>query len=330
MVAIGYALMSEEHPAPRLVANAQRAEATGFGFALISDHYHPWTNTQGESPFVWSVLGAIAQATDRLVVGTGVTCPTMRIHPAIIAQAAATTATLMPGRFFLGVGSGENLNEHILGDTWPRPAQRIDMLEEAIDVIRLLWRGGVQSHQGPHYTVDQARIFSLPETLPPIMVASSGPKSGSVAARAGDGLVVVAPDPNIVENYREGGGEGPRIGLMHICWAESAEEARQTVMKYWPKAGISGALSQELPLPDQFEAAAETVREEDFTDKVACGPDPELVLEHVQQYVNAGCDHVCIHQIGPDQEGFFRFYERELAPRLQPEPARADQLAAAV
>ncbi len=329
MVSIGYGLMSEEHTAPQLVENARRAEETGFSFAVVSDHFHPWTRDQGESAFVWSTLGAISQATERLVLGTGVTCPTIRTHPAIIAQAAATTATLMPGRFFLGVGSGENLNEHILGDPWPRPAQRLEMLEEAIDVIRLLWRGGLQSHEGRHYTVDRARIFSLPERLPPIMVAASGPVSASLAARKGDGLIAVAPSSDVAERYREGGG-GPRIGLLHICWAETEQAARDTVMEFWPKAGISGALSQELPLPEQFEAAAQTVREEDFTEKVPLGPDPEPVVKKIEQFVEAGYDHVYLHQIGPDQEGFFRFYREELATRLQPEPARAEALAAAV
>src|SRR3954465_13378228 len=161
MAELGYALSSEEHRPNDLVRAAQRAEEVGFTFALISDHFHPWVDAQGQSPFVWSVLGGIAHATQRLRVGTGVPCPLVRVHPAIIAQATATVAAMMPGRFFLGVGSGENLNEHILGDRWPLPDERLEMLEEAVEVIRLLWQGGEQTHRGRHYTVDHARVYTL-------------------------------------------------------------------------------------------------------------------------------------------------------------------------
>src|ERR687883_157173 len=192
MVELGYALSSEEHTPNDLVRYARRAEEVGFAFALISDHYHPWLDQQGQSPFVWSVVGAIAHATQRLRLGTGVTCPTMRIHPAIVAQAAATAAAMMPGRFFLGVGTGENLNEHILGDRWPEADVRREMLEEAVEVIRLLWQGGQRSHHGRHYTVENARVYTLPETPPPIIVAASGPKAAELAGRIGDGFWGVA------------------------------------------------------------------------------------------------------------------------------------------
>src|SRR5438132_883415 len=194
MVELGYALSSEEHPPRDLVHFAKRAEEAGFSFALISDHYHPWTTKQGQSPFVWSVIGGIAAVTETLRLGSGVTCPTMRIHPAIIAQAAATAAAMMPGRFFLGVGSGENLNEHILGDVWPPPDVRLERLAEAIGVIRKLWRAGVQNHRGRYYTVVNAQLFSLPEELPPIYVAASGAKALRMAAQIGDGLIGLAPE----------------------------------------------------------------------------------------------------------------------------------------
>jgi coenzyme F420-dependent glucose-6-phosphate dehydrogenase len=179
-VELGYALSSEEHTPSDLVRNAKRAEEAGFSYALISDHFHPWTDSQGQSPFVWSVIGAIAQATEHLVIGTGVPCPTIRTHPAIIAQAAATSASLMPGRFFLGVGSGENLNEHILGDYWPSPDERQEMLEEAIEVICLLWKGNYQTHRGKHYRVENARLYTLPDDRPPIAVAAPAPKLQSL------------------------------------------------------------------------------------------------------------------------------------------------------
>src|SRR5829696_3306254 len=195
MTEFGYALSSEEHPPHALVENARKAEDLGFEFAMISDHFHPWTDRQGSSPFVWSVIGAISHATERIRLGTGVTCPTIRTHPAIVAHAAATSAVLMEGRFFLGVGSGENLNEHILGDHWPAPDERLEMLEEAIAVMRLLWQGGYQTHYGKHYPVKNARLYTLPDEPPPIYVSGFGSKSAQLAGRTGDGYCGVEPDP---------------------------------------------------------------------------------------------------------------------------------------
>jgi G6PDH family F420-dependent oxidoreductase len=316
MTEFGYSLSSEEHRPNDLVRYAQRAEAVGFSFAAISDHYHPWVDQQGQSPFVWAVIGGIAHATTRLRLGTGVTCPTVRIHPAIIAQAAATAASMMPGRFFLGVGSGENLNEHILGDPWPRAAVRQDMLEEAIEVIRLLWEGGYQSHDGDFYTVENARIYTLPDELPPIVVAAAGPSAAELAARAGDGLWSVSPDAELVDTFRKSGGSGPRYGQLTVCWAADEEEAKQTAFEWWPNAGIGGELSQELPLPRHFQQAAQNVTPDDLAEKLPVGPDPDRHLEAVQAFVDAGFDHVYVHQIGPDQDGFFDFYEREVLPKL--------------
>jgi coenzyme F420-dependent glucose-6-phosphate dehydrogenase len=238
MAEFGYALSSEEHTPLDLVRNARLAEEAGFTFALISDHYHPWVDEQGHSPFVWSVIGGIAQATERLRLGTGVTCPTIRIHPAIIAQAAATSAAMMPGRFFLGVGTGENLNEHVLGDKWPVPDERLEMLEEAIDVIRQLWEGGYQTYRGAYYTVEQARLYTLPDEPPPIAVAAGKPLAADVAAHSGDGLISVSPDQELVEGYREAGGDGPVYGQVTCCWAATAEEGAETMHRVWPNAGI--------------------------------------------------------------------------------------------
>jgi coenzyme F420-dependent glucose-6-phosphate dehydrogenase len=208
MVEIGYALSSEEHSPNDLVRYARRAEEAGFTFALISDHYHPWIDRQGHSSFVWNVIGAIAQATERLRLGTGVTCPTIRIHPAIVAQAAATSAVMMPGRFFLGVGSGENLNEHILGGYWPSAEVRLEMLEEAVEVIRLLWQGGSQSHRGRYFTVENARVYTLPDELPPLVVAASGQRAAELTGRIGDGLISTSPDSELPSSFRQAGGAG--------------------------------------------------------------------------------------------------------------------------
>jgi coenzyme F420-dependent glucose-6-phosphate dehydrogenase len=208
MLQIGYALSSEEHAPNQLVSYARMAEEAGFTFALISDHYHPWIDQQGQSPFVWSVIGGIAHTTTRLHLGTGVTCPTMRIHPAIIAQAAATAAAMMPGRFFLGVGTGENLNEHILGDPWPRYVIRRKMLEEAVEIIRLLWQGNIRSYQGLYYTVANAQIYTLPEEPPPIIFAAGGPRSAKMAGRIGDGIIGISPDTELLKAFEATGGAG--------------------------------------------------------------------------------------------------------------------------
>jgi coenzyme F420-dependent glucose-6-phosphate dehydrogenase len=311
---LGYALSSEEHLPNDLVRYGRTAEKSGFSLALISDHYHPWTDRQGQSPFVWSVIGGIAQATTRLRLGTGVTCPTIRIHPAIIAQAAATSAAMMPGRFFLGVGSGENLNEHILGDRWPFPDERLEMLEEAIEVVRLLWQGGYQTHRGRHHRVEKARIYTLPDELPPIAVAAAGPVAAELAGRAGDALISVSSDEELVSTYRGAGGDGPRYGQVTVCWAESEEQAVKTAHEWWPNVAVPH--SQELALPSDFEEGAQNVDPEDVAEQIACGPDPGRHLELIRKFDAAGFDHVYVHQVGPDQDGFFRFYREEIFPRL--------------
>src|SRR2546421_2558856 len=239
MIEIGYKLCSEEHGPQDLVRFAQRAEAAGFTFAMISDHYHPWTDRQGQSPFVWSVIGAVAQVTSKLRLGTGVTCPTMRIHPAIIAQAVATAAAMMPGRFMLGIGSGENLNEHILGNRWPPADVRQEMLEEAVQVIRLLWQGGEQSWHGRYYTVENARLYTLPDELPPIMVAAGGSKSAELAGRIGDGLIGTSTNAELLQKFEASGGKGkPRYGEATVCWARDEAEAKHIAYEHWPTVAI--------------------------------------------------------------------------------------------
>jgi G6PDH family F420-dependent oxidoreductase len=312
---LGYTLSSEEFDAPSLVAQAERAEQAGFAFASISDHFHPWIEAQGESPFVWGTLGAISQRTERIELMTGVTCPTTRIHPAIVAQAAATAASLLPGRFSFGVGTGENLNEHILGGRWPGVVERQNRLEEAIEVIRGLWEGKLMSHRGEHFTVENARVYSLPEEPPPLLVAVAGESSVELAARRGDGLIGTAPISESVEQFRSEGGEGkPTYGQLHVCWAEEEDAAKKLALKQWPNGAIGGSYFLELPLPAHFEEAAETLDEGDIAESVVCGPDPERHRVAIEEYVDAGYDHVYVHQIGPAQEGFLKFYEREVLP----------------
>ena len=239
-VQIGYTLSSEEHTPNDLVRHAQMAEEAGFAFLSISDHYHPWVDAQGHSPFVWSVIGGIAAVTERIPLGTGVTCPTVRIHPAVIAQAAATSAAMMPGRFFFGVGSGEALNEHITGERWPETEVRLAMLEEAVEVIRLLWQGGNQSHHGPYYTVENARLYTLPEEEIPIVVSATGPKAAELAGRIGDGLWNTSADKKVVETFESAGGSGPRYGQITVCWGEDERKALDLAHKIWPTSGIPG------------------------------------------------------------------------------------------
>jgi coenzyme F420-dependent glucose-6-phosphate dehydrogenase len=318
MIQIGYKLCSEEQSPQELLQCAQRAEEIGFNFAMISDHYHPWIDRQGQSSFVWGVLGGIAQVTERMKIGTAVTCPIMRIHPAIIAQAAATAAAMLPGRFMLGLGSGENLNEHIVAEHWPEAEVRRVMLEEAVDVIRLLWQGGQRSHYGCYYTVENARIYTLPESLPPILIAAGGSKAAELAGRVGDGLIASSPNQKVKEQFEQAGGKGkPGYAEMTVCWAEDEKKARRTAFECWPNVAIKGELTQVLPVPAHFEQAAKMLREEDVAQQVVCGPDPAPYIEDLREYEKAGFTNVFIHQIGPDQAGFFRFCERELMPQLE-------------
>ena len=317
MIEIGYKLSSEEFGPTDLVRFARRAEAAGFGFALVSDHFHPWSDRQGQSPFVWSVAGAVAQATTRLRLGTAVTCPTIRMHPALVAQAAATTAALMPGRFFLGVGTGENLNEHVVGRGWPSTEVRLEMLEEAIGVIQLLWEGGTKSHHGRHYTVEDARLYTLPDEPPPIMVAASMPGAAELAGRCGDAMINTEVDEELLRRFEWAGGKGQqRFVEETVCWAKDERQARKTAHEIWPLSALGGPLFTELALPSHFEAAFEPITEEMVAESVVCGPDPERHVEVIRKAERAGYTHVCVHQVGPDQERFIEFYAREVLPEF--------------
>lgn len=311
MTEIGYALSSEEHEPDDLVEYARRAEEVGFDFELISDHYHPWTERQGNAPFVWNVLGAIAEATDSIPVGTGVTCPIQRIHPAVVAQAAATSAVMLEDRFFFGVGTGENLNEHVTGEGWPPFHVRMEMLEEAVAIMRELFDGREVNHEGEHFTVENARLFTVPDETPPFYVAAGGETAATAAGEFGDGLVVTSPDEDVVEAYGE---DGPRIGHVFVCYAETEAEARETAHEWWPNGGLPGELSAELATPAHFEQAVGTVREEDVADRLVCSPDPDDHVEKIETYLDAGIDRPYVHQVGPDQASFFEFYEKEVLP----------------
>jgi len=316
MATIGIFLSSEEQSAKRLVDIAVKAEDAGFRDLWISDHFHPWLDAQGESPFVWSTIGAIAAATREVTVTTAVTCPTVRIHPAIVAQAAATSATLLDGRFRLGVGTGEALNEHVLGDPWPGIEQRLSMLEESVAIMRALWEGGNVSHDGQHYVVDRARIYSLPEEPVQVLASAFGPKATESVAGYADGYINVVPDADLLQAYRDAGGAGPAQGGMKVCWGADEAACLKTVHELWPNEALGGELAQVLPMPAHYEAACEPVTEEMLAEAVPCGPDPEKHAAAIKAFFDAGYDEVYVNQIGDDQEGFLRFMAEEIAPRF--------------
>ena len=315
MTELGYFLSSEEHGPRQLVQQAQLAEANGFSSVWISDHFHPWLDDQGESPFVWSVIGGIA-ATTSLQVTTAVTCPTVRIHPVVLAQAAATSSVMLEGRFRFGVGSGENLNEHVLGHRWPPAEVRLAMLEEAVEVMRMLWEGEQVTWRGDFYEVDRARIYSLPDEPVPVPVSAFGPKSLEVAARIADGFATTQPDGDAIQRYRDQGGKGPSMAGVKICYGPDEEKAAELAHRLWRSSGVPGELSQELAVPAHFEQASELVTVEKLAEKIPSGPDPERHAATIRKYLEAGFDEVYVSQIGDVDESFFRFFRDEIEPRL--------------
>lgn len=314
----GIKLCSEERSASELVTDAKRAEEAGFDLAAISDHFHPWISVQGESSFVWSVLGGVATVTDEIEVGTAVTCPTMRMHPAIVAQAAATAASMLPSRFFFGVGTGEWLNEHVTGGRWPRPGERREMLRVAVDIMRTLWSGEMVTHRGEHFTVEGARLHSLSDEPIPVFVAAGGEAAATLAGEIGNGLIGTAPDENIVSTFRGGAGaDAHAYAEITVCWGDDPEQGLRTALERWPNAGLPGALNSELALPEHFEQAAELVRIDDLRGSIVTGAELGPYVEMVRRYESAGYDGVWFHQIGTDQEGFAAFAQKELLPVLR-------------
>lgn len=313
----GYTLSSEEHGPRQLVRNAQRAEELGFDFVSISDHFHPWMTSQGHSPYAWSVLGAIAAATTRVDITTAVTCPYIRYHPAIIAQAAATIACMSGGRFSLGVGTGENLNEHVVGVTLPPPRIRRKMLREAIEAMRSLWSGGVRSYAGEHVRIDRARVFDLPDAPPKILVAAAGPTGAKLAAKHGDGIFATEPKPSIVDAWRKNGGKGPAYAEIALCYAPNVDEARRIAHERFRFGVLGWKLLSELPSFPNFEAATEHLRPEDVGRAIACGPNPAVHLALIEKYREAGFDHLVLVGVAEEQKGFIDFCRREIHSALR-------------
>ncbi|MCF7547592.1 TIGR03557 family F420-dependent LLM class oxidoreductase [Pseudonocardia sp. WMMC193] len=325
MTSFGYTLMTEQRGPRDLVADAVGAERAGFDFAVMSDHYFPWLDEMGHAPYAWSVLGAVATATERLPLMTYVTCPIMRYHPAVVAQKAATVALLSEGRFTLGLGSGENLNEHVVGRGWPTADVRQDMLDEAVTVIRRLLAGGYVTHEGPHYRVDSAKIWDLPEGGVPLAIAVSGARSIDRYAPVADAMVAVQPEPGLVERWDAAAGTDlPKIGQQPTSWGPDAEAATDRAHALFRWFGGGWKVNAELPGTAGFAAATEFVRREDVAAAIPCGPDVSAHVEAVRPFVDAGFTHVALVEIGGEmQPDYLEFARTTLLPALREEYGEA-------
>jgi G6PDH family F420-dependent oxidoreductase len=316
MFELGYKLMSEEHGPAALVRNAQRAEQAGFAFAAISDHFSPWLEEQGHASFAWSVLGALANATRRIGLMTAVTCPTMRYHPAIIAQGAATVALLSNNRFTLGLGAGERLNEHVIGANWPGRLERQERLAEAIDIIEGLLAGELTNYRGQYFRLDHARLFDRPEGKLPIVIAGGGVEAARLAARKGGGLIATEPRADLIKAFTASGGSGPRYAEVALCYGEREEEARQTAHRYFRWSLTGWPVMAELPDTQAFAAASKHISPEAVGEAISCGPSVERHLAAIDRFVKAGFDHIILTQVGPEQDAFIDFFARQLHPAL--------------
>lgn len=312
---IGYMLASEQFTPAELIDQARRARDAGFEALSISDHFHPWNDDQGQSAFVWSMIGALSQAVPELPVSTMVTCPTIRVHPVVLAQAAATSAVMLEGRFVFGVGSGENLNEHVTGERWPSADERMERLREAVSLIRRLWEGANVDFEGKYYRAVNARIYTLPETPPPIYVSAFGPVATRLAAEIGDGFVTM--DPDLVKVYRDAGGRGTIQTAYKACYSANEREGAEIAHRMWATELLPGQLNQELPTPHTFEAAITLVEPDAVAEQIPCGPDVGRHCAALAERASAGYDEIYVQQVGPDMDGFFKLYADEVLPQVR-------------
>ena len=319
MARYGYTMMTEQRGPRELVSDLVAAERAGFDFSVISDHYFPWLDEMGHAPYAWSVLGAAAQATETIPLMTYVTCPIKRYHPAVVAQKAATVQLLSEGRFSLGLGAGENLNEHVTGGGWPPVNTRHEMLAEAVQIIRDLFAGGYSSFRGKHYEVDSAKLWDLPDPVPPIGLAVSGAQSVALAAENADFLIATEPRPGLTETFSAAGGEGKRkVGQVPVCWDPSAERATQRAHELFRWFGLGWKVNAELPSTAGFAGASAFVTPDDVAASIPCGPDTAAHVEAVKAFVDAGFTDVALVQIGGEsQPEFTRWAEAELLPELR-------------
>ncbi|GGU48353.1 LLM class F420-dependent oxidoreductase [Streptomyces lavendofoliae] len=319
MVQIGYTMMTEQAGPRALVDHVVQAEQVGFDFSVTSDHYFPWLRSQGHAPHAWTVLGAAAQATSRIPLMTYVTCPTFRYHPTVVAQKAATLQLLSEGRFRLGLGSGENLNEHVVGGGWPPVDVRHEMLEEAVGIIRALFEGGHVTHHGTHFDVESAKIWDLPDEPPPIGLAVSGRRSCELAGRLADLVIATEPKGDLLDAFDRYGGEGkPRVGQLPVCYDPDKEAAVRRAHDQFRWFGSGWKVNSELPHPDSFDAATQFVRPEDVADAIPCGDDPDDFVAAVKPYADAGFTEIALVQIGGDsQPAFLDWSAKKLLPALR-------------
>jgi G6PDH family F420-dependent oxidoreductase len=313
MPKFGYTLYCEGNPPKDLVRQAVAAEEAGFDFLVISDHYHPWLTSQSHSAFAWSVLGAVAQATDRIELATMVTCPIMRYHPAIVAQMAATVAVLSDERFTLGLGAGERLNEHVVGRGWPPVDVRHEMLREAAGVIRQLWDGGYVTHRGEHFVVEDARVFDLPRRRIPTYVAAGGKRAAELAADIADGVCATEPDERIVSAYLGAGGDPAGTwGQVVLAWADDDETGLADAHAQFRFAAGGWKVQSELPNPANFDAATQTITPEELGEAIPAGPDVDRHAAAVREFADAGFEHIALAYPGSDSDGFMRFWRERL------------------
>ena len=320
MASFGYTMMCEQSRPDQLVRDLKLAEEAGFEFAVISDHYQPWLSEQGHSGYAWSILGAAAQATDRIGLMTYVTCPILRYHPAVVAQKAATVAILSGNRFRLGLGAGENLNEHVVGKRWPSVGERHEMLAEAVDIIVALLSGEqAVNYRGRHFNVESARLWDVPDERVPIGIACSGEDSCRLAGRKADMMIAVEPKEELGAMFEAAGGAGkPRVGQIALAYDADRAAAVARAHEQFRWFGFGWKVNADLPNPDAFEAAAAFVTPEQVAQQIACGPDVDEHVEKIRAYIDAGFTEIALLQIGADeQEPFVRWAQRELLPTLR-------------
>ncbi len=319
MTSFGYTLMCEQSGPNALVRDARAAEEVGFDFAVISDHYFPWLDSMGHSPYAWSVLGAVAQVTQTMDLMTYVTCPIKRYHPAVVAQKAATVSLLSDGRFTLGLGAGENLNEHVTGGGWPPVNTRHAMLEEAVQIIRALFTGQYVNFRGRHFEVDSAKLWDVPDPAPQIGIAVSGQQSCELAGRYADLMIAVEPNPDLGKMFDRSGGSGkPRVGQIPVCFDRDRTVAIQRAHSTFRWFDGGWKLNSELPSTKGFAAASKYVRPQDVAESIPCGSDVDEFVNAIRAFPEAGFTHVALVQIGGDsQQAFLTWSEDKLLPALR-------------
>lgn len=313
----GIVLATEEQTPAKILRTAQQAETAGLGFAFVSDHFHPWNSQQGHSSNLWPLLGALAVQTQKLCLVSAVTCPLFRMHPTALAQAGCTVHHLSEGRFVLGLGTGEFLNEMVVGQSWPDYPERLERLEEVVSLLRALLTGNEVTRQGKFYSVERATLYDSVPGLP-LFIAASGRRTAASAGAFADGLICLGAREELAQVFEGAGLSGkPKMTQLSVCWGEDHEEAVRTAHRVFPEVALPGVLFSKLGTPREYEEAARDVAPADVAASIVCGPEPEPYLREIRGCFEAGFDAVALHQIGPDQSGFLNFWQTSLRPALE-------------